>query len=93
MRRVTIELPDEEAEHIQQQARAARISTGDALRRALKPKPVRRLVTVAETAERLSVSKPTIYRLCREGKLRSRKVKGALRIDSHSLTDYMDGKR
>ena len=93
MGRFTFELSDEDREHLTQRARATGTSTADVLRRSLKPPTVRKLLTVAETAERLSVSKATVYRLCREGKLRSRKVKNSLRVDTHSLEDFMDGRR
>ena len=91
MPRVTVELSNEEADQLEEFSRKEGVSRLEALRRLIE-KP-RRFITVPETAERLSVSKPTIYRLCKHGRLRSKKVGSTLRVDTQSLEEYLDGKR
>jgi len=48
------------------------------------------LLTVSETADRLHVSKPTVYVLINSGQLRSIKVGRIRRIPCKALEDYID---
>lgn len=52
-----------------------------------------RLVTYTEAAKRLNLSRPTIYRLVRMGRLDSRPLDGVSRIRLQSVFDYADGLR
>jgi excisionase family DNA binding protein len=47
------------------------------------------LLTVAEVARRLSVCRATVYRLCREGRLRHVRVSNAIRVPEPSLGEYL----
>lgn len=47
------------------------------------------LLTVAEVAARLRVSKMTVYRLCRSGELESGWIGGSVRIDEADLAEYI----
>ena len=53
----------------------------------------RRLFTVAETADRLSVSKPTVRRFLQRGRLKLVKVGGSVRVEVGSLADFIAGRR
>jgi excisionase family DNA binding protein len=71
------------ARAVKRVARAVRSS------RAGHRSPSPSMLTVAEAAARLSVSKESVYRLVRRGHLRARKVGAALRIFSESLVAYL----
>ena len=48
-------------------------------------------LTVDEVAERLRVSRMTIYRLVHAGKIRHLKVGGSFRIPESAYADYLKG--
>lgn len=48
-----------------------------------------RTVTYTEAAKRLGVSRPTVYRLVRAGRLRTVKLCGVNRVVLASLTDFV----
>ncbi len=52
-----------------------------------------RLVTFTEAAKRLNVSRPTVYRLTRLGRLDIVPLDGVNRIRLQSVFDYADGLR
>ena len=47
--------------------------------------------TVHEVAEILRISCKTVYKLLKEGELKSVKVRGQIRITSEQLRDYLKG--
>lgn len=47
------------------------------------------MLTIDETAQRLNVSRQTIYRMLTDGELKGVKVRGATRIIEESIVDYM----
>ncbi len=49
-----------------------------------------KLLSIQETADRLSVSQKTVYRLINWGKLRKVKIGGATRISEDELNEYME---
>jgi len=49
-----------------------------------------RFATVQEVADYIRLSRPTIYRLLREGKIPSRLVGGSRRIDWADVDRYLD---
>jgi excisionase family DNA binding protein len=57
--------------------------------RSRKPIPVDRLLTVAEVAAFLRVSKMTVYRLCESDELASIRVGRSIRIDKDSFGRYV----
>ncbi len=55
-----------------------------------------RLLTVPEAAERLNVSRGTIYHLCESGDLPHRRVgvgRGRIRFTEEDLQEYLDRKK
>lgn len=48
-----------------------------------------RLVEITEAAKRLNVSRPTIYRLLKAGKLKSVELCGTQRVKLQSVYDYL----
>ena len=71
-------------------ARVDAILCGDAT--AQKPETDVRLVTYTEAARRLCVSRPTIYRLTRAGRLAIVPLNGTNRIKLQSVFDFANGK-
>ena len=54
------------------------------------------LLNVPEVAERLNVSRATVYNLCESGDLSHRRVgvgRGRIRFTEEDLKDYMDRKK
>lgn len=51
-----------------------------------------RLLTYTETAKMMRLSRPTVYRLARAGKLRVVPLNGINRILYSSVIDYINGK-
>ena len=51
-----------------------------------------RTITFTQAAQRLGVSRPTIYRLTRIGKLRTIQLCGVNRIVLSSVVDFVNGK-
>jgi len=51
--------------------------------------PADRLLTIEQVKERLQVSHETVYRLMRQGKLRSTKIGRARRVKESALTAYI----
>jgi len=49
-----------------------------------------KLLSIKETADRMSVSTKTVYRLISWGKLKKVKIGGATRINEDELNDYME---
>lgn len=49
------------------------------------------IYTIQEAAERLKVSKPTIYKLFRDGKLKFFMVAGRRRITESQIAEFIDG--
>ncbi|RKG63502.1 DNA-binding protein [Corallococcus sp. CA054B] len=47
------------------------------------------LLTVRDVATRLAVSTATVYRLCKQGQLRSIRVSGAVRVDPTSVATFV----
>jgi excisionase family DNA binding protein len=52
---------------------------------------IRLLLTPEEAADRLSLSRTTVYELIRTGELRSVKIGRARRVPVVALQDYVDG--
>jgi excisionase family DNA binding protein len=50
----------------------------------------RQLLTVREVASRLSVSVRTVWRLIEQGKLRTRRIGNATRVEAEHLDDFID---
>jgi len=50
-----------------------------------------RLVTYTEAAKRLNLSRPTVYRLARAGRLEAVPLGGAMRIRLSSVMDFAHG--
>lgn len=65
--------------------------------RHLAPEPMarakERLLKVADVADRLALSKESVYRLVRRGRLAGLKVGAALRIKTSSVEAFLSGKR
>lgn len=59
---------------------------------AKKPEADTRTVTYTEAAKRLGLSRPTVYRLTRAGRLRTVKLCGVSRIVLSSVVDFVNGK-
>ncbi len=57
----------------------------------LEPTPIPRLLTIAEVADVLAVSVPTVQRLIRGGELHALPVGGQVRISPAELAAYMSG--
>ena len=57
-----------------------------------KPEADTRTVTYTEAAKRLGVSRPTIYRLARAGRLKVVPLLGVNRILLQSVIDFANGK-
>ena len=55
-----------------------------------KPEPDTRTITFTQAAKRLGVSRPTVYRLTRAGRLRTVKLCGVNRVVLSSLTDFVN---
>ncbi len=51
--------------------------------------PVPRLLTVAQTAERLQVSQRTVRRLVKGGAFATYRIGRTIRIDEASVSDYL----
>lgn len=47
------------------------------------------VLTVAEVADRLRVSKMTVYRLLHDGDLRCVRIRGSYRVPESALRDYL----
>ena len=62
-----------------------------AARRVLDGKPTALLVTQAETARLLSVSRFTIFRMAKEGQLHPVKIRGAVRYRLSELEQLANG--
>lgn len=54
-----------------------------------KPEADTRTITFTQAAKRLGVSRPTVYRLTRAGRLRTVALLGVNRIVLSSLTDFV----
>ena len=52
-----------------------------------------RTVTLKEAAKRLGVSRPTVYRMVKSGRLETVKLEGSHRIRLQSLIDVAAGRR
>ena len=52
-----------------------------------------RMITFTEAAKRLNLSRPTVYRLVRLGRLDARPLDGVSRIRLKSLFDFANGLR
>lgn len=50
----------------------------------------RQLLTVREVASRLSVSVRTVWRLIEQGKLRTRRIGNATRVEADHLDGFID---
>lgn len=50
----------------------------------------RQLLTVREVASRLRVSVRTVWRLIKQGKLRTRRIGNATRVEADHLDDFID---
>jgi excisionase family DNA binding protein len=48
------------------------------------------LLTVQEVANRLNVSRPTVYRLVKKGKIQHIKVEGSIRIKPGDLESFIE---
>lgn len=57
-----------------------------------KPEADTRTVTYTEAAKRLGLSRPTVYRLIRAGRLRTVKLCGVSRIVLSSVVDFVNCK-
>lgn len=57
-----------------------------------KPEADTRTVTYTEAAKRLGLSRPTVYRLTRAGRLRTVKLCGVSRIVLSSVVDFVNCK-
>lgn len=57
-----------------------------------KPETDTRTVTYTEAAKRLGLSRPTVYRLTRAGRLRTVKLCGVSRIVLSSVVDFVNCK-
>lgn len=57
-----------------------------------KPEADTRTVTYTDAAKRLGLSRPTVYRLTRAGRLRTVKLCGVSRIVLSSVVDFVNGK-
>ena len=55
-----------------------------------KPEPDTRTITFTQAAKRLGISRPTVYRLTRIGRLRTVKLCGVNRVVLSSLTDFVN---
>lgn len=55
--------------------------------------PIQKLLTVAEVAERFSLSTKSIYRRINDGELRVHKIGRALRISEHDFASYAAAQR
>ena len=55
-----------------------------------KPEADTRTITFTQAAKRLGVSRPTVYRLTRAGRLRTVALLGVNRIVLSSLTDFVN---
>ena len=53
-------------------------------------KKIGRLLNVDQAAERLNVSKSSIYRLLSEGQLYALRVRGSTRLPEDGIDDYID---
>jgi excisionase family DNA binding protein len=53
------------------------------------PLPLSGVLSVAEVARYLGVSRPTVYAYCKRGELASARVAGAVKIGSSSLRDFV----
>ncbi len=49
----------------------------------------KRLLTIQEVADRLGVSKATVYKLCEEGRIPHFRVSNAIRVDAAALEAYL----
>ena len=56
------------------------------------PEADTRTVTFTQAAKRLGVSRPTVYRLVRAGRLRTVRLCGVSRIVLASVVDFVNGK-
>lgn len=54
------------------------------------PEPDTRTITFTQAAKRLGVSRPTVYRLTRIGRLRTVKLCGVSRIVLSSVVDFVN---
>lgn len=57
---------------------------------ALEPVDVDRLIGVPETAERLAVSRATVYRMIHDGQLDAVKVRNKIRLPLRRVLALMD---
>ena len=55
-----------------------------------KPEPDTRTITFTQAAKRLGVSRPTVYRLTRAGRLRTVKLCGVNRVVLSSVVDFVN---
>jgi excisionase family DNA binding protein len=54
----------------------------------------RRLLNMTEAAEVLNLSRPTIWRMCRDGELEFIEIReGTRRVPSQAITDFLNRKR
>jgi len=54
----------------------------------------RRLLNMTEAAEVLNLSRPTIWRMCRDGELEFIEIReGTRRVPSQAITDFLNSKR
>jgi excisionase family DNA binding protein len=54
----------------------------------------RRLLNMTEAAEVLHLSRPTIWRMCRDGELEFIEIReGTRRVPSQAITDFLNRKR
>jgi excisionase family DNA binding protein len=55
----------------------------------MEPEVVKQWITPREAGHLVSLSRSTLWRLCRAGAIEHRKVGRAVRINRHSLLSYM----
>lgn len=55
-----------------------------------KPEPDTRTITFTQAAKRLGISRPTVYRLTRIGRLRTVKLCGVNRVVLSSVVDFVN---
>lgn len=75
----------------EEQRRAAFEALKSTPQRRTKPDEDLRLVTFTEAAKRLNVSRPTVYRMVKLGRVATVTLDGVRRIRLQSLIDFANG--